>query len=184
MRVPADVPRPARPGADFVERLLHRLHHRFVLAHAEIVVRAPHGHGLRAVPPEAMGVREAALVAQDVDEHAIAAFIMKALDRGLEDAVVIHVRPRSLAPLASSSAIFHRGNEAAGYQNMRTSPMPKRASAARDGVRCAKVKSIRPSVRWRGRAASRQIGNAPGDPRAAIDIGAKRKFREFICKGK
>jgi hypothetical protein len=36
-----------------------------------------------------MRVRELTLRPQDVDEHAVAALIVKAVDRGLEDAVVI-----------------------------------------------------------------------------------------------
>jgi hypothetical protein len=39
-----------------------------------------------------------ALVAQDIDEHAVAALVVKALDCGFEDTVVIHgtvlARPR------------------------------------------------------------------------------------------
>ena len=81
MGVAADVARPAGAGADLVQRLFHRFDHGRVLAHAEIVVRAPDGDRLGAVAAEAMRVREAALGPQDVDEYAIAAFVMKPLDR-------------------------------------------------------------------------------------------------------
>ena len=107
MGVAADVARSARAGADFVQRLFHRLDHRRVLAHAEIVVRAPHGDRLGAVAAEAMRVREGALGPQDVDEHAIAAFVMKPLDRRSEDAVVIQANPRLPAPLAATPKQCH-----------------------------------------------------------------------------
>jgi hypothetical protein len=45
------------------------------------------------VAGEAMGVRELTLGAEDIDEHAIPAFFMKAIDRGFEDAVVVHGYP-------------------------------------------------------------------------------------------
>ena len=82
MRVAADVARAARAGADVVQRLFHRRDHLRVLAHREIVVRAPDGDRLRPVMPgEAARVGEGALVAQDVDEHAIAAFGVQPIDR-------------------------------------------------------------------------------------------------------
>ena len=91
MRIAADVAGAARSGADFVKRPLHRFHNGRVLTHAEVVVRAPDGDWLGAVAAEAMRVREAALRAQNIDEHAIAALFMKALDRRFENAVVIQV---------------------------------------------------------------------------------------------
>ena len=89
MGVAADVAGAARAGADLVQRVFHRLDHGGMLAHAEIVVRAPDGDRLGPVAAEAMRIGEAALGAQDIDEHAIAAFFMQAVDRGSEDAVVI-----------------------------------------------------------------------------------------------
>ena len=90
MGVAADVAGAARAGADVVQRFLHRRDHRGVLAHAEIVVRAPHGDRLGAVMAgEASRVGIAALGAQDVDEDAVAAFVVQPVDRRLEDAVVI-----------------------------------------------------------------------------------------------
>ena len=54
---------------------------------------------------KAARVREIALVAQDVDEDAVASFLVQLLDRCLEDAVVIHgfmliLARRPLTPLA------------------------------------------------------------------------------------
>ena len=89
MGVAADVARAARTRPDLVQGGFHCLDHIRVLAHAEIVVRAPDGDRLRAVAAEAMGVGIAALGPQDVDEHAVAALVVKALDRGFEDLFVI-----------------------------------------------------------------------------------------------
>ena len=68
-----DVAGAARACAAFVEAGVHRFEHRGVLAHAEIVVRAPHGHCLLLVSDEAGGVGEAAAVALDVGKHPVAA---------------------------------------------------------------------------------------------------------------
>ena len=53
---------------------------------------------------EAARVGEAALGAQDIDEHAIAALVVKAIDRRLEDAVVV----QGSAP--RSRALYRRGS--------------------------------------------------------------------------
>ena len=104
MGIAADVAGSARAGADLVQRRLHRLDDGGMLAHAEIVVGAPDGDRLGAVAAEAVGVGEAALGAKDVDEHAVAALVVKAVDRGSEDAVVVQGH-RSLArPLAPRSS--------------------------------------------------------------------------------
>src|SRR5215212_9039585 len=87
--VAADVARAAGAGADVAERGLHRSDHHVMLAHAEIVVGAPDGDRLGAIAAEAAGVRILAPGAQDIDEHTIAAFVVEALDRGFENAVVI-----------------------------------------------------------------------------------------------
>jgi hypothetical protein len=54
-----------------------------------------------------VGVREAALVAQNVDEDAIAAFAVETVDRGLEDIVVFLGRASLRGHLAAEGAIFH-----------------------------------------------------------------------------
>ena len=89
MGVAADVAGAARSGADFAQRGFHRLDHRGVLAHAQIVVGAPHGDRLGAVAAKAARIGKAALGPQDVDEHAVAAFVVKPLDRRPEDFVVV-----------------------------------------------------------------------------------------------
>src|SRR3546814_16397190 len=67
MRVAADVARAARAGADIVQRLFHRRDHIGMLAHRQIIVRAPDRDRLRPVMPgEASRVGAGALVAQDI----------------------------------------------------------------------------------------------------------------------
>ena len=107
MGVAADVAGAARSGADLMKRGFHRFDDGGVLAHAEIVVRAPDGDRLRAVAAEAMRVREIALGAQDIDEHAIAAFVVKPLDRGFEDAVVVQGSTLACGPLAAAPRQCH-----------------------------------------------------------------------------
>src|SRR5207244_995707 len=105
------------------------LDHRRVLAHAEIVVGAPHGDRLGSIAAEAARVGIAALRSQDVDEHAIAALVVKALNRGFEDAVVVQGE-LSFWPLTPDPAQFHCERLAICRQSVRTSPIPNRASIA------------------------------------------------------
>jgi hypothetical protein len=55
---------------------------------------------LRAVVVgEAARVRECSLVAQNIDEDAVAAFRMQAVDRLVEDLIVIHLATPASAPV-------------------------------------------------------------------------------------
>ena len=102
LRVPPE-PAPTSCSASSIAAIDGR-----VLAHAEIVVRAPDGDRLGPVAAEAARVGEIALGAQDIDEHAIAALVVEPLDRRLENAVVIQGSIPSLArPLAAAFAQFH-----------------------------------------------------------------------------
>jgi hypothetical protein len=101
--VARDVPRAARARADIVQRLFHRRDHLGMLAHGEIVVGAPHGDRLRAVMAgEAARIGISALVAQDVDEDAVASFLVQAIDRVRKDALIVQSRS-SLFPCAPHS---------------------------------------------------------------------------------
>src|SRR3546814_7759223 len=61
-----------------------------MLAHRQIIVRAPDRDRLRPVMPgEASRVGEGALVAQDIDEDAVASLGMQSIDRLREDARII-----------------------------------------------------------------------------------------------
>src|SRR4051812_26805111 len=98
MAVARDVAGAARAGADVVQRLLHRRDHIGMLAHGEIVVGAPDGDRLRPVMAgEAARVREGALVAEDIDEHAVAPFGMQPLDRLGKDTLIVQ-EPSSRLP--------------------------------------------------------------------------------------
>jgi len=91
MRVAADIARAARTRADIVQRLFHRADHFRVLAHREVIVRAPHRDWLGPiVPMETARVGKRAFVAHDIDEDAVAAFFVQAINRFVEDLVVIH----------------------------------------------------------------------------------------------
>ena len=69
-----DVAGAAGAGAAAVERLVHGGKHGRVLAHAEIIVGAPHGHLAGAVPGVADGAREIALLALQLGKHPVASF--------------------------------------------------------------------------------------------------------------
>src|SRR3954464_13488898 len=93
MGVAADVGGAARAGSDVVQRFLHRRDDVGVLGHGEIVVRAPDNDRLGPVMAGgAAGVGGAALIAQDVDEHAVAAFGVEPVDGLGEDALIIQMR--------------------------------------------------------------------------------------------
>ncbi len=136
VRVAADIARAAGACADIVQRLFHRLDHLGMLAHGEIVVGAPHRDRLgtvMAVEAARIGIR--ALVAQDVDEDAVAAFSVKAVDRLVEDLVVIHRRimPLSAPPAAASYAGRHR------QETVRLPPRSLRTTRRFRSVRACRI---------------------------------------------
>ena len=91
MRVSADIARAARACAHIVQRVFHSADHNIVLAHAQIVVRTPHGDGLGTiVPVKAPRVGISAFVAKDIDKDAVTALFMEAINRGIENLIVIH----------------------------------------------------------------------------------------------
>ena len=90
VRGAGDVARAARAGAGGIERGVHGGEHGGVLAHAQIVVGAPHGDGLGAASGEAAGSRKLAAIATDVGEHPVAPLIAQRLQRLGERTPVIH----------------------------------------------------------------------------------------------
>ena len=151
MGVAADVAGSARSGANVVKRLLHRLDHDRVLAHSEIIVGAPDGDWLGAVAAEAARVGILAAGAQDIDEHAVAAFVVKALDRRLENAIVVQAQSSLRAPSNSHSGRRPlRTTRNYPARKVRTSPIPNRSSDAFEGCATSEVKTIRPSEGWAG----------------------------------
>ena len=62
-----------------------------MLAHAQIVIGAPYRDRLWPIMArKAAGIGEGALVAQDVNKHPVATFLMEAVNRGVEYLAVIH----------------------------------------------------------------------------------------------
>ncbi len=92
MRIATDIARAARSRADVMERLLHRLGDLGMLTHCEIVVRTPYGDRLWSVmPAKAARIGIGALVAKDIDEHAIAPFGVEPVDRLGKYVRVVHL---------------------------------------------------------------------------------------------
>jgi hypothetical protein len=91
VRVTANVARPARARADIVQRLFHRRNHLGVLAHRQVIVRTPYRDVFGTIMAcETARIGVGAPIAQDVDENAVAAFRMKAINCRIENLVVVH----------------------------------------------------------------------------------------------
>ena len=91
MRVAADVTSAAGTRADIMQRRLHRADHQRVLAHGEIVIAAPDSDVLGAVVPgKTPRIGIGAPVAQNVDEYAVTAFRMEAVNCCIENLIVVH----------------------------------------------------------------------------------------------
>ena len=91
MRIAANVASPAGASTNIMQRVFHSGHNFWMLTHAQIIVRAPHGDLFGPImSSKAACVRIRTLVAQDVDKHAIAAFGMKPVNRLFENSIVIH----------------------------------------------------------------------------------------------
>ncbi len=85
-----DVAGAAGTGATLVDGKLHRLRDRGILAHAEIIVGTPDCDVLRAVCRVAGRPGEVALLALQVGENAVAAFLMQAAQFVLEESLEVH----------------------------------------------------------------------------------------------
>src|SRR4029077_19757406 len=91
MAVARDVAGAAGAGADRLQCLLHRRQYRRVLAHAEIIVRAPHRDlGADAV---IIGARKAAAAPFEIGEYAISPLGVQRVQTPSEEALVIHDGP-------------------------------------------------------------------------------------------
>ena len=86
----ADVSRAAGAGAAAVQRLMHGVQNRLVLAHAEVVVGAPDGDGDLPAFPVMGGAREAAGVTFEVGENPVVALASKAVQLVTEKSFVVH----------------------------------------------------------------------------------------------
>ncbi len=85
-----DIARAAGAGAAPIDRRVHRRQHLRVLAHAEIVVGAPHRHLAAAVPVVVHRPREMTGSAFEVGKDAIASLAPQFTELPLEKALVIH----------------------------------------------------------------------------------------------
>ena len=81
----------ARARADLLDRLMHGGAHGRVLAHAEIVVGAPHRHVADAFVREMIGRGIGPAAALEVGENPVAAFGVQRLKMLAEAELVIHV---------------------------------------------------------------------------------------------
>ena len=103
--VAGDVAGAARAHAAAPGRLGQRGHHLRVLAHAEIVVRAPHRDlGGRPVRPAPVGDREPPGDPLDVGEDPVAALAVQALQGAAEMRLVVDPAARTLGPPAAALA--------------------------------------------------------------------------------
>src|SRR6185295_18078417 len=168
MRIAADVAGAARTGPDLMQRLVHRGDDDRVLAHPQVVVGAPHGDRLGPVAAEAAGVGILAAGAQNVDEHAVAALVVKPPDRFLENAIVVQ-----LEYLARAPSSFGSNDSQLGHANL-----PDAEAGKRRGGRWAKRRREHHEPVGRGRRPrllASQKGDAPGDARTAVYIADIRE---------
>ena len=93
-----DVAGAAGAGAATVERFMHRRQHLRVLAHAEVIVRAPDGDLAGAARVVVLGTGKGARLALQVGEYAIASLAVKAFELPAEISFVVHdVLPLTVA---------------------------------------------------------------------------------------
>ena len=85
-----DVARAAGASAEAVDGFVHGVDNVIVLAHAEIVVRAPDGDLALAILEPGGSLREAALVPVKIHEHAVAAFAADRVEGVFERFQVLH----------------------------------------------------------------------------------------------
>jgi hypothetical protein len=96
-----DIARAASAGAAIVQRLFHRRQNLGVLAHSEIVVRAPDGDGALAIRAMAAGMGKIAGTALKIGKDAVAALRPQLVNLLGKESVVIHCNsPRLRAGLA------------------------------------------------------------------------------------
>src|SRR3546814_14502391 len=89
MAVARDIAGAAGAGAELVSRLLQGRQHGRMLAHAEVVVRAPDGDFFGPDAAEIIGDRKTAAVAGQLGEHPVAPLGVPCVDRLAEKGFVI-----------------------------------------------------------------------------------------------
>src|SRR3546814_13256242 len=91
MCVATDIARAARSRPDIVQRLFHGLHDRGMLPHGEIIVGAPHRDRVWPIMSgKAARLGKGTLVAQYVNEHAVATLGVTSIDRLRNIVLLVH----------------------------------------------------------------------------------------------
>ena len=91
MRSAGNIARAAGAGAAAVDRIVHRVQHGWMLAHAEVVVRAPHGHLVLGAVMMAGSAGEGSRATFQLSEHAVVAVIAQPLDLRAEELLIVHI---------------------------------------------------------------------------------------------
>ncbi len=90
MAVPRDVAGAAGSGAERAQRLVHRGEHGRMLAHAEIIVRAPDRH--LGADPVIEGAGKTTTAPLEIGEDSVAPLAAKRVEAGAKKGFVIHYR--------------------------------------------------------------------------------------------
>ena len=100
-----DIPRTARTCTRSIKRLVHGGQNDRMLAHAKIVIAAPHGDrclGSVGLAPDCM--REMAAPPLDINESAVTPFLVQAVDRVVQQGRIVHRQ----SPFSSFSTVAER----------------------------------------------------------------------------
>src|SRR5262249_17048555 len=80
----------ARAGPGTVDRLMHSAQHGWMLAHTEIIVRAPDCYGARPLWRMMNGAREFAAPPENIGKHAVTSLQRQRTQRPLKLPLIIH----------------------------------------------------------------------------------------------
>ena len=140
-----DVAGAAGAGAVLVDRGVHRRDHLRVLAHAEVVVRAPDGDLGGPVADEAAGAREVAAAAGELGEDAVVALLAEGVELAAEQGVVVH---RAVLRLHRSgrAGTGGRGGQRRRRPAAKSRPRPSGRVACEIGQSAARVNSASPAA--------------------------------------
>ena len=119
VRGAGDVARAAGAGAHAAHRLDRGVQHHRMLAHAQIVVGAPHRDRLRigVGMGVARGARKRPRLTRQIAEHAVAALAPDPLHRALKDLLVVHHPPPAAAAARTQTSNAQAGRARAPTQS-------------------------------------------------------------------
>ena len=122
MGVAANIAGSARSRTDIMQSFFHRRDHIGMLAHRQIIVRAPDGYRLRTVVMrETARIGKGTLVSQYVYKDPIAAFCMEPVNRLRKYLVVVHYVTKSC--FKSVLAVLLNGLLAPFFLNFQREPL-------------------------------------------------------------